>query len=444
MYNSVYHYGISKTLYNANNEEASDSLYIGFNNGPDFIEYLQNKQYHYSIGDTIWDCDTLTAEFLFQNIEYAIKAWNKPWAKHYTFNSFKNYILPYRNLNEPLSSWRKELYERYIPIIEKADIDTTSSSKVAMFLLTLLKSEVGYSLSMGGFYPNFLDYKEAEKIHFMECQALAHYGTQVLRACGIACSTIEIHWRMTEGVHYSIIIYPQDQKEDTFRMSIYDDSIRIRHPKDSMASWKTWEKMFEMAKHKNITSMISHTHNISIPVPEKIKKSDTIYLCRFHRRKWQPIDSTTNISNKVDFRNITIRNLYSLGERQNDTISQCGFPFTILGNGQILTYNSSGDSAIVEVPYNCSREERRKMRIIKTFFYNSKEQWEPTWAEGILWGYNEEQNHYAIWDEDSTGYIPVFHLAPFKIPQWSIIYDEFWKRPIAFPADSVNLSFWGF
>ena len=444
MCNSVYHYGISKTLYNANNEEASDSLYIGFNNGPEFIAYLQNKQYHYSIGDTIWDCDTLTAEFLFQNIEYAIKAWNKPWTRHYTYNDFKNYILPYRNLDEPLSNWRQTLYEKYIPIIENSDIDTTSSSKVAKFLLTQLKSEVGYSLSMGGFYPNFLDYKESEKIHFMECQALAHYGTQVLRACGVACSTIEIHWRMTEGVHYSIIIYPQTTEESIFRMSIYDDSIRIKHPKDSMASWKTWEKKFEMAKQNNITELISCTHDITIPLPNEIKNTDSIFLCRFYRKEWIPIDSTETINHEVNFKNVTIRNLYSLGLQKNDSITQYGFPFTILGNGQILTYNSSGDTALVEIPYNCSKDERRKMRIIKTFFYNSKEEWEPIWADGILWGYNEEQNHYAIWDEDSIGYIPVFHLASFKIPKWSIIYDEFWKRPIAFPADSTNSSFWGF
>lgn len=60
---------------------------------------------------------TVDSAFLVNHIEWAFKVWREqPWGKHVDFDTFCEYILPYRIGDEPLSLWRKEIYECYSPI----------------------------------------------------------------------------------------------------------------------------------------------------------------------------------------------------------------------------------------------------------------------------------------------------------------------------------------
>lgn len=61
----------------------------------------------------VQDIETLTSDYLIENIEWAFKAWQEPWSRHFSFDEFCEYILPYRVRNEPISNWRKQLYEKY-------------------------------------------------------------------------------------------------------------------------------------------------------------------------------------------------------------------------------------------------------------------------------------------------------------------------------------------
>jgi len=60
------------------------------------------------------DFNVITANYLFENIEFAFKAWKeKPWAKHLSFNQFCEFILPYRVYDEPLQLYRKYFYNSF-------------------------------------------------------------------------------------------------------------------------------------------------------------------------------------------------------------------------------------------------------------------------------------------------------------------------------------------
>ena len=59
------------------------------------------------------DIDVISSKYLIENIDLAFKVWKEPWACHFTFDEFCEYILPYRILHEPISDWRKYLYEKY-------------------------------------------------------------------------------------------------------------------------------------------------------------------------------------------------------------------------------------------------------------------------------------------------------------------------------------------
>lgn len=63
----------------------------------------------------IYDSEVITAKYLIDNIDLAFEVWEKqPWAKHYSFDEFCRYILPYRIGDEPLEQWRKIYYQKYV------------------------------------------------------------------------------------------------------------------------------------------------------------------------------------------------------------------------------------------------------------------------------------------------------------------------------------------
>lgn len=80
---------------------------------------------------------TVDSAFLVNHIEWAFKVWREqPWGKHVDFDTFCEYILPYRIGDEPLSLWRKEIYECYSPILDEfRKTDEADNPKVAAQLL---------------------------------------------------------------------------------------------------------------------------------------------------------------------------------------------------------------------------------------------------------------------------------------------------------------------
>ena len=73
------------------------------------------------------DIKVISPEYLIENIELAYNSWKEnPWATSYSFENFKEYILPYRNLIAPLEDWRKDYQNLAYEIIQNATIDDSN------------------------------------------------------------------------------------------------------------------------------------------------------------------------------------------------------------------------------------------------------------------------------------------------------------------------------
>jgi len=73
------------------------------------------RKFDFSDVRYISDLYAVNAKFLIQNIDEAFEAWHSPYAKQLSFDDFCEYILPYRVSQEPLSDWRKEFNQHFIP-----------------------------------------------------------------------------------------------------------------------------------------------------------------------------------------------------------------------------------------------------------------------------------------------------------------------------------------
>lgn len=122
------------------------------------------------------------------HIEWAFKVWREqPWGKHVDFDTFCEYILPYRIGDEPLSLWRKEIYERYSPILDEfRKTDEADNPKTAAQLLMDTLRKAAYrntALFPAGPHlgPDVL------KWHTGSCREFTDAMIYVLRALGIPC-----------------------------------------------------------------------------------------------------------------------------------------------------------------------------------------------------------------------------------------------------------------
>jgi hypothetical protein len=74
------------------------------------------------------DLASLSAEFLLANVQFAYEARDKaPWKDSVPEEVFLNDVLPYASVNERRDDWRKDFYERFMPLVKDARTPTEAA-----------------------------------------------------------------------------------------------------------------------------------------------------------------------------------------------------------------------------------------------------------------------------------------------------------------------------
>lgn len=127
--------------------------------------------------------------YLIENIDLAFEVWRgQPWGKNVAFATFLEYVLPYRVGDEPLESWREEIYNAYNPLLDsiRALPEAGDPAFVAKFLLdTLMREPVNFTniFPKGPHYgPKVVKWRSGGCMHFTDIMLY------VFRALGLPCS----------------------------------------------------------------------------------------------------------------------------------------------------------------------------------------------------------------------------------------------------------------
>nr|WP_315158601.1 transglutaminase domain-containing protein [uncultured Flavobacterium sp.] len=103
------------------------------------FDKLKNSIGMISKDTIIKDKDVLKSEFLIKNIEMAFKTWKEnPWSKTYDFNTFCEYILPYRSLTEPSQDWRS-IYQQTFEKLSMGIIDSNDPVELCSKIIDNIK-----------------------------------------------------------------------------------------------------------------------------------------------------------------------------------------------------------------------------------------------------------------------------------------------------------------
>jgi len=127
------------------------------------------------------DLESLSAQFLKDNVEYAHKAREVfSWTKALPDSIFFNEVLPYASLNERRDNWRKDFYNRFYPYVKDAN-----SMEVAIDSVNKnIAAEVGVEYNTKREKPDQSPCESMEQ-GMASCSGLSILLTDAFRAVGI-------------------------------------------------------------------------------------------------------------------------------------------------------------------------------------------------------------------------------------------------------------------
>lgn len=145
-------------------------------------------EYRYEIGvDRIYDAQTLSSDYLIENIDMTFEAVEKwPWGKYYSFDDICRYILPYRIGDEKPERWRRAFADKYVPVMDSIYAGTDVVDAV-ISLHKYLKNSTTFVYE-NDFHSPRLGGEYLFKYSVGACREGTDMVTYILRSLGIPAS----------------------------------------------------------------------------------------------------------------------------------------------------------------------------------------------------------------------------------------------------------------
>jgi len=308
------------------------------------------------------DHQTITSEFMIDNIELAFKAWEeKPWSQKYDYSMFKEYILPYRGSNEPIESWRswRGYFMDSYKDISTQMFDQTDIIEAAELINNDLKTWFKFNSK---YYLNPTDQGLFEMLMNKEgrCEDITNLTIYALRANGIAAtSDYTPHWANTGNNHaWNVIIMP-DGKAIPFMgaesnpgkyklsskvakvyrkvFSVQKDNLIFKLPGDEKApAWLSGKCYTDVTKEYTKVSDVNITINNDIP-----DSTNYLYLCVFNSGEWKAIHWAKINDNSAHFTDMGVDIAYLPMFYVEEKLFPASHPFILTKNGDQKELNGN-------------------------------------------------------------------------------------------------------
>lgn len=303
-----------------------------------------------------WDVQTLSADYLIQNIDEAFAVWNRPWNRHLTFEEFCEWILPYRVGTEIPEAWRTLYRERFEPLLMNDSIRTAQQAcKVINDELIKLPIHIATQSAMGiCIRPSTLI-----NIKFGLCGDYANLAVYAMRACGIPVGIETIpHWGDGNQGHVFNVVYDNDGTCHDFsgaEQNPDEHLIRFRHkiPKVYQRTFGKYPgslamlhgnedipQFFQDAYRKDVTAHYPFIGAKDITVDlQQAPDRRFAYLCVFDPRGWTPIAWGTVKGRQAEFRAIGPNIVYHAALYTDGRLQLTGDPFLLDTLGNITRFS---------------------------------------------------------------------------------------------------------
>lgn len=351
------------------------------------------------------DIMEMDSAYLCHNIDWAFKVWQEqPWGKNISFETFCEYLLPYRIGDEPLAYWREIYYKKYNSLLDSLRMSDTLDKEdplvAARYLMARLPDKKTFftsitPFSFGHIGPEFVQYKVGS------CRELADFEIYLFRALGIPCAIDYLPARNdTNFGHLWTIVWDKNgegymsdfmtfltrvrkcalyRQGGTAKIYRYTYSVnRELHEQMSQYGEKV-HPFWHIPKFKDVTFDYAYSYqkNLVIPLEKqyKEKRSGRIaYLCASNRDRWIPVDWTVYDAGHLAFRYVRKGAVLRVATYENGSLHLLTDPFYLDKETNAPHYYSVGKKTqdmVLYAKFNLKEESSFRNRMIGGVFTGS-------------------------------------------------------------------------
>lgn len=327
--------------------------------------------------DKIMDDQTITADFLINQIDYAFRAWQeRPWAKNLSFDDFCAYVLAYRGSNEPLEPWRQIFFDKYAYVVDSVK-NPSDPVEAAAIINDDIKTWFGFDPRYY-YHPTDQGVSEMMDVGLGRCEDMTNVTIYAMRANGLAVtSDYTPYWANSGNNHAWNAILAADGKVIPF-MGAESDPGRY-HLANKYA--KVYRKMFaeqpgnliflDRKQEKvpawlagrsyiDVTADYEDVCDVTVPLADVPDSVDIAYLCVFNSGEWKPIQWARIKDNTATFTGMGRDIAYIPALYLNEETVPAGEPFILETN---CNQRSLAPDTAKPVSISLTSTTRRKQEI---------------------------------------------------------------------------------
>lgn len=351
------------------------------------------------------DIMEIDSAYLCHNIDWAFKVWQEqPWGKNISFETFCEYLLPYRIGDEPLAYWRETYYEKYNSILDSLrmsdSLDIEDPVVAANYLIRKLPDKSYYYTSVtpypfGHIGPEYVQYMSGS------CRDMTDFAVYLFRALGIPCAIdfVPVRGYMNAG-HFWLTTWNKDGEvymtefpqilrpvrknwwyrwDDSSKLYRYTFSVN-RDLYEQMAKYgEELYPFWRLPKFADVTHEYSYSFKRKLVIPldkqYKTKRNGKIaYLCVSARDRWTPVDWTAYDAGHLAFQYVRKGSFMRVATYENGELCFLTDPFYADKQNDEIHYYPVGkerQDVVLYAKCNIEIENRFRNKMIGGVFEGS-------------------------------------------------------------------------
>lgn len=307
---------------------------------------LDSLQKHTSPANQIINDTNLEADFLITHVAELTKLYeNSAWKQDISFDTFCEYVLPYRIGQEPVTEWRRYFLEHFASYRDSISSQPSATDAARIINTLLYQERKGFRLLRRHEFPE-LSPITSSLLRVGTCHELSYVGVAAMRSFGVP-ATIDFtpHYANRAGGHEWCAIPLEDGKSVPFDvgspgLNVYMGAdyipakvYRIQYSvnKDShyllRGDCSFLPDFFNIPFLADVTDQYRSTADVEIPVIHG--EVAYPYLCVFNNKTWVPVAWGKKNGDKANFKKLVKGVVYLPVTIDAEKIVHFNHPFLI-------------------------------------------------------------------------------------------------------------------
>ena len=348
----------------------------------DTLRIISDKEYAGVMRKKVSDVEVIKADYLISNIDHAFNDWKtRPWAKHLTFEEFRDWLLPYKVIDlQSLDAWRDTLSKHYSDSINTVPENDFERSSI-YGAIEIVRNEIHTKISEIGHRVIWEDRGSIPmrsaatwvRMTYGTCYDYVTMGTAVFRSMGLPAAVDQVPvWGRNSNGH-SWYVFPDDRNREqaTINSLIMPAGMQFypyeRIPKvwrHTYAIDRDLQKYRRKARYffhfdlcrQDVTDKYNLTSDLEIEIPKEkisaLKDKKYVYIAmavNSNGPQWRVLDYGKINKKKAHFSKIGRNMLYIILGYDGKTLVPISSPFVLHKSGSVEYIDYDNDNKKVSL-----------------------------------------------------------------------------------------------